>query len=488
MEALRAAPQNSCVIADFDETLWLRNSTEEYLDSLRPRFIAVAILALLDVVKPWAFFRGPGSADLYRDWIRVLSTSLLLPWSIPIWRLNSAKRAKLWENRQLIEILNSSPLPLYIATFGFEFLVGPLLKHIAPNARLCASSSFWSGHQLRRLGKKEWLLRELDPGTIAEAIVITDSGVNDADILKFCRTPLIIRWPGAAYKRACSNSYLPFLYTQKAKRPGGNYMTYGVLCEDVMFLWIAIAWLMPSPLTGALGLLLLHLSFWAIYEIGYVENDLVAVQHEEKPIVAAYSQFYSGRMKPLLAWTTAVLIAAPGAFLLVLFDSDSLRIAGGVLFNHTSIFGNIALFSLVYAVWIVYLITARGVFWVYNHVSTTQRAYLYVSLQLLRTIGYTYLFRTNLVGMSLLLALVFARWAPYLVYRFSGQYKPRSYRLLLLAYFIAMTAATIPVAEDIFSLQFCAAIIWLSALAYRQIAAIVKTREFWPPFRRAPGG
>ncbi len=474
-EALHAMPRHSCVIVDFDETLWLRNSTEEYLNSLRPRFLAVAILAVLDVVRPWTLFRGPADAEFFRDWIRVLVTSLLLPWSLPIWRFNAAKRAKLWENRELTTILNSSPLSVCVATFGFDVVVSPLLKHIAPGATLCASGSFWSGHQVRRLGKKEWLLRELSSETVAEAIVITDSK-DDIDILEFCRTPFLVRWPGAQYKRAGSDSYLPFLYTQKGKRPGGNYMIYGVLLEDMAFLWIAIAWLMPSPLTGALGLFLLHLSFWVIYEIGYVENDTIATTYEEKPNVAVHSAVYSTRMKPVLAWITALLIAAPGIVLLTVFNFDSLRITSGALINDTN---RISVFLLAYGTWVVYLIAARGMFWVYNRLGANPRAYLYVCLQIFRTIGYTFLFRTNIVGMSLLLALIFARWVPYLTYRFAGQYEPKSYRLFLLIYFLILSLAEIPVFEGIVGLQFCAAIIWLVFLARRQLFPLMKMDWIW---------
>jgi hypothetical protein len=477
-EALCALPPHSCVIVDFDETLWLRNSTEEYLGTLRPRFMAVAVLAFLDLVRPWALFRPHGD-ETHQDWIRVLVTTLLLPWSIPLWNHNAARHAKDWENRELIETLKSSQLTIFIATFGFGFVVRPLLKRIVPEAKLCACGSFWSGHRIRRVGKKQAVLRQLRPDVLSEAIVITDS-IGDTDILEACRTPLLIRWFGAKYIRAGSASYLPFLYTQKAKRPGGNYLMYGVLPEDVVLLCIAIAWLMPEPLLGAVGLLLLHLSFWIIYEIGYVENDLLATKYEDKPNLSAYASAYASRMKPRVAWMAALLVAAPGMALIAVFNAESLRIKGEALLTYTGYFAGADIILPAYLAWIGYLFAARATFWLYNRADIKQRAYFYVCLQIFRTLGYAYLFRTNFVGMSLLLALALARWVPYLVYRFAGSYEPRSYRLLLLFYFLILTVSGIPIFDGILSFQYCVAFIWLIVLAHKQIFQLL-----WKPIQKA---
>ena len=40
------------IVVDFDETLFLRNSTEEFLDSARPALLAAIMLRLLDVCSP----------------------------------------------------------------------------------------------------------------------------------------------------------------------------------------------------------------------------------------------------------------------------------------------------------------------------------------------------------------------------------------------------------------------------------------------------
>ena len=46
------------VLLDFDETLYLRNSTEDFIDCARPAVLALLVLRLLDFIRPW---RGPSS-------------------------------------------------------------------------------------------------------------------------------------------------------------------------------------------------------------------------------------------------------------------------------------------------------------------------------------------------------------------------------------------------------------------------------------------
>ena len=77
-QALRSHPETGLVVLDFDETLWLRNSTESFLDSVRPRFLAAIVLQILGVLKPWRLFSN-GKSSHYRDWIRVISVQIVAP-------------------------------------------------------------------------------------------------------------------------------------------------------------------------------------------------------------------------------------------------------------------------------------------------------------------------------------------------------------------------------------------------------------------------
>lgn len=129
--ALGKAGEQANVIVDFDETLWLRNSTEEYLLSLRPTFLACAILLAIDAVRPWAFFRPKDARLLYRDWIRALVCIVLMPWSLAVWRRGAAERARHWRNATLIDWLaRKGRRPIKVATLGLDVLVRPILHHI----------------------------------------------------------------------------------------------------------------------------------------------------------------------------------------------------------------------------------------------------------------------------------------------------------------------------------------------------------------------
>ncbi len=199
----------------------MRNTTEEYLASLRPRLLAQVILLFVDFVRPWAFLKS-ATARHHRDWIRTLACTILMPWSLPAWRRRAPQLAESWKNKVLLEWLRSDrQLPIKVATLGVDALVEPLLRHIDPNATLIAAGSLWAGHRIRVEGKRTWIEQRY-PGLASKAIVITDSE-HDADLLAGPRAPILVKWPDAEYRPAFANAYLPFLYTQKAKRPNENY-------------------------------------------------------------------------------------------------------------------------------------------------------------------------------------------------------------------------------------------------------------------------
>ena len=51
LEAVRA--YEGPLLIDLDETLYLRNSTEDFIDCARPGLLALLLLRVLDVLKPW---------------------------------------------------------------------------------------------------------------------------------------------------------------------------------------------------------------------------------------------------------------------------------------------------------------------------------------------------------------------------------------------------------------------------------------------------
>lgn len=454
---------NRLLIVDFDETLWLRNSTEEYLNSLRPRFLGYLILLGLDLLRPWKFLSGGRKVHVYRDWIRVLVCTILLPWSLALWRRRARVLAERWANDELIHALRqTSSSQIQVATLGTDVIVSPLLRHIMPSANLYAAGTLWSGHRIRDLGKKAWIEERFGAGAVDDAIVITDSE-HDADLLACCAVPILVQWPRALYKTAYSDAYIPFLYTQRAKRPGQNYMLYGVVLEDLVLLCIAIGWLMPFTASAVLGLLLLHLSFWTIYEIGYMENDTLAAQHEAKPQVYSAAASYADRVKPLGAWLACLGFAVPGVWLLVYFNPSNVRL-------HQVISDGVALFAVTLIGWLAYVGLSRVAYWTYNRLDVDARSNFYLVLQLFRTTGYAIFFCLNFVGATILLCLAFARWVKYLVYRDAGLKLKEDQRFLMLVFYVVMVATGFAVeGTDALSLQALAALIWLSAYSHRRL-------------------
>ncbi|KAA2244396.1 hypothetical protein [Salinarimonas soli] len=465
--AIARAEHARPVIVDFDETLWLRNSTEEYLRSLRPRVLGLLVLALVDLLRPWFLLPGADKRRVHRDWCRVMAASLLMPWSLPLWRLRARRIGPGFANRPLLDALSARPdLGVRVATLGFDALVGPLLARFAPAMPLCASDRLWSLRRIRRQGKGAAVRTALGDGTVARAIVVTDSP-EDADLLDACGTPLLVRWPEARYEPAFSHSYLPFAYTELGKRPGQRYILQHVLLEDVLLLCLASAWLMPSPVAGAVSLLVLHLCFWMIYEIGYAENDLVATKHEAVPNMPPAAVREGRRLSPPVAWLTALLCSAPAILLLVATNGPELpHLDAGIDLAPA--------FAITFAIWTAYLAAARGVYWLYNRVDTHTRSFLYPVLQIFRSVGYAVLVPMNLIGIKLLLALVLARWLPYLTYRYIGQHWPGPMRLLILAIFLILSVGGISVDPMLFlSFQFAAAVLWLGARAHRPLRRLL---------------
>ena len=65
------------LLVDFDETLYLSNSTEDFLDCAWPGLLALALLRALDAFKPW---RLTGGSDTGDNW-RVCAIQIFFPWT-----------------------------------------------------------------------------------------------------------------------------------------------------------------------------------------------------------------------------------------------------------------------------------------------------------------------------------------------------------------------------------------------------------------------
>ncbi len=121
LEAVRA--YEGPLLVDLDETLYLRNSTEDYIDCARPGLLASLLLRVLDVLKPWRLTGGINTRDTWR----VCAISIFFPWTAWRWRAKAPVFADRYLNQELKGALDARPQPPIVVTAGFRSIVAPLL-------------------------------------------------------------------------------------------------------------------------------------------------------------------------------------------------------------------------------------------------------------------------------------------------------------------------------------------------------------------------
>ncbi|MEM9808520.1 MAG: HAD family hydrolase [Cyanobacteria bacterium P01_D01_bin.56] len=438
---LHGVENDADVLVDFDETLLLRNSTEEYLNTLQPRAVGVFFLAFLDYLKPWYWLPGRWGGEVSRDWLRVLLATILFPWTLLIWPWHAKKLAQNYQNKVLVEALqNNSHLNSIVATDGFYPIVAPILKHIPLAEKQLYACRFWLGGVDRLLGKLQRLNQALGARRVAASVVITDSP-NDKDLLRAAKFPHLVQWPDAAYKQAMTRAYAPFLYVVKFKH-NPTYLLHGILMDQWLMLVLASSWIATRPLFHAAGLLCLVFSFWCIYELGYYENDYVAQCYEKNPNLKSDS--IDRPDAPVVEpWIWAGLSAVPG--LLLLQWSTLTESPLGLSF---SVLEGVLPLGLG---WAVILLATRLVYWIFNHIDKRSRVWLYLPLQYSRLPVFALLTPISPVGMALLSAQTLTSWVRYIVYRYHGKMKEVPHAILRLVTLIFLVMMLLSVNSDIFA-------------------------------------
>jgi hypothetical protein len=406
------------VLVDLDETLYLRNSTADFIGHARPVLLAFLLMKLLDLLAPWRMTGGLATRD---NW-RVIALLVLMPWTLWTWRRRAIRLAAHWTNRRLCEALRVSSEPRVIVTLGFTVVVSPLVAAMSlGNVRLL-SMNVWRFHQ-RREGKRALAMRALGETPCSRALFVTDS-LEDMDLLRACGQPLRVVWPEARYQAPFSDAYLPGLYTGRVKHPGMNYVLRSVVREDFALWVLATIMLANGPFVlHVSGLALLALSFWAIYETGYVDNDRVAEQFETAPNLSdAYSQ-EAARSAGLLPWAWAAVAGGAGLVLLRWPAPPS---------------------PIDFLEWGAVLAMTFSMFRLYNRVNKPSRIWLFGVLQMLRAAAIVPVASVSLAGILGLTAHGLARWVTYYVYRNTGGrwLKGRAGQTRLL-FFVLMTVVCI---------------------------------------------
>lgn len=438
------------LLLDLDETLYLRNSTEDFLDSASPGLLILILLRLMDAVKPWRFTGGLPT----RDWWRVRMVRLFCPWVSWRWRRRVAVLAQASANRPLIDAVRASRGRAIIVTAGFEPIVRPLIAELGlGDAPLVACKDGSPRDRLR--GKLALAIETLGDDCVRNSMVVTDS-IDDRALLDHCRFPVRTLWPDARYRHALRRVYLPGQYLTEVKRPGQRYIMRGILQEDYAFWLLSTIFYATMPLLHAVGLLILLVSFWAIYERGYVDNDRSAQKFEHDPRLSRNFGLVEVATPTVMPWIWAAVTGAIAIFLLR-YPSEPV--------------------PKDFALWALTLVLTHVAFKVYNRIDKSTRIWLFPGLQLARTAAFVSLVTIGPAASLALGAHVIARWVPYYLYRVGNQDWPEAPFFLsrLMFYILLWTMVAVTQGHGSLATPTAAALLFWNILrARKDLVSVVK--------------
>jgi hypothetical protein len=384
------------ILIDLDETLYLRNSTEDYIDSARPRLLALVLLRLFDVLKPWRLTGGEATRDVWR--VRLIR--LFFPWTSLIWKARVARLARDYGNRELLVELQRLAAPKTIVTVGFRPVVAPLIAALGfANHPLVACELT---PESRRRGKLEMARDALGEESVRRALLLTDS-LADLPLLQRCARGIRTVWPGATYRRAFADVYFPGQYIAHIKHPGEHYLRRAVLQDDFMWWVLSSIALTGAPIAHVAGLFLLLVSFWIIYETGYADNDTIAHRFEAQPALTSAFHEVSVATPKIQPWFWSLACAVAGICVIHRTLTPPLRDLGG---------------------WTLALAATASWFALYNRANKSTRVWMYGGLQFARTAIFTLIVPILPIGGMALAAQILTRWAQYFIYRLMGKNWP----------------------------------------------------------------
>ncbi|MEM7761243.1 MAG: hypothetical protein AAF298_24395 [Cyanobacteria bacterium P01_A01_bin.40] len=209
--------KNTTIILDFDETLFLRNSTAAYINSLRPRFVGFILIIILKILRPWKWFPYPLRGDKTRDWFLVTIPTILLPWTLLLWQQRAKKLAEEYTNTELVSAVDqNAEAQIIVASLGFNFIINPILKQMTMKCDHSVGCRFWKGAGDRNLGKLSMMQDVLSESEIKSAILVTDSE-DDLPLLQVVRQPYLVLWSSAQYIEPFSDFWL-YIWLKKLRK------------------------------------------------------------------------------------------------------------------------------------------------------------------------------------------------------------------------------------------------------------------------------
>lgn len=356
-QAIAQAEPEARIRLPFDGGLWRWTALHAYVDSLRPRWLAAPLHFFLRRYAPNAALGN--------------LMQILLPWSAISWRLQRRQQLTRWTWSERVEALRQHSGPVEVeAAHGTASLVRSLLL---------------------RMG-------------LSQARVIRQPSEGPAELRIEGTQPQQIPLAPPRQAEPLGDVYMPLWYTREIKRPGARYITRGILMDDFAFWLLAASWAGLSPWAwplqaAALGCLLL--GFWCVYEIGYRENDQVAIKYESNPSLSENIDRADERRTGLAPWAWAVGLGLVGGGLMQLAVPEQ----------------TLARSAATVTVYLAMLVGVRVAFHLFNSRPKSQRVWVFPWLHLGRNFAFVPLIGVTPLGATLLLANVLARTVPYSIYR-----------------------------------------------------------------------
>ncbi|MFP4499553.1 MAG: HAD family hydrolase [Candidatus Hydrogenedentota bacterium] len=401
------------VVLDFDDTVFLDNSTERFLDNARPRLLTFLVVLCSDRLVGLSGRMGLCAPRHWCDYIRVVAVSLLMPWAWLWWRLTAKRRMRCGMNRALVEAVAAGrPAEVIVVSFGMRHVIHPMLAALPFDVTLAACRMGVPPDNLRVRGKVAALQEILPSDAAGEAVYVTDS-LEEQAVAACVSAAYTVQW--APYKpRAFARLYVPMRYAVAGKYAGKNYLWNQIIQEDLLVVLLAYAF---APAYAA-ALALLFLSLYAIYERGYYHNDFAAAPREERPTRNERAVFFEDY--PInWAWIWAGVFGV-----------------GGVAMLHLGGAFDPAVFLRDVVLWGGMLLVLQALFSAFNAMAPRRRIAVFPLLHGMKTFTFAVVIPLTLLGALLLLAQVACQSVNYVIYRRGGnweRFNPHIFRLLFFA-------------------------------------------------------
>ena len=211
-------------------------------------------------------------------------------------------------------------------------------------------------------------------------------------------------------------TYLPLFYSEKVKRPDKKYFLNNILGEDFVILLLSFAYHRVHFWQSAIALFLLQISFWCIYELGYIENDIIGDKFEDKAVLSYNYNSYQYSFRLWQPWVWSFVLSAAGIILLQSSSINNIINLNFLVENDSQLLA----VAESYFSWITFLLILRFTFHVYNYLNKQSRVWFYSLLQAFRYCGYLVLFTINTVSLMLLISNILTRSIQYILYRYMG--------------------------------------------------------------------